>query len=1123
MASYTRQSTISDGDTITASLFNNEYNQLLSAFVYASSGSTGHRHDGTAAEGGNIHTIGDQDFLNKIVADSTNNRWGVYVQVSSSAVEQIRIQDGAIVPVTDNDIDLGTASLEFKDGFFDGTIHVDTLDVDANATIAGTLAITGNTTVGGTLVVTGTTTLNGGTLTLGDAASDNVVFGADVNSNIIPNTDSAYDLGSSSQEWRDLYLDGTAHIDTLDVDVNATVAGTLGVTGVLTATSLDISGNIDVDGTTNLDVVDIDGAVDIATTLAVGGNVDFNGDLDVDGTTNLDVVDIDGAVDIATTLAVGGNVDFNGDLDVDGTTNLDVVDIDGAVDMASTLAVAGVLTGASLDISGNIDIDGITNLDAVDIDGAVQIDAAFTSGVDGQGYDTKFFGDTSSAFMIWDTSADDLIFSGGAGLIVPDGQFTLGSTAVTSTAAELNLLDTASANSVVNSKAVIYGSSGEVAGTLSTAAQTNITSVGTLTALQVDNLNINGNTLSSTAGTDLLITPKAGEQIVLDGTIIIDAGVVTGATSITSTAFVGDITGDVTGTATLATTATVTDSTANTNFPVVFNNESNALLDDTGALRYNPSTGTLLVPNLVVAGTTSTVDTVTMEAENAIIFEGATADAHETTLTIIDPTADRTINLPNQSGTVPVLAAASNTAVTSTPEELNILDGATVVVGEINALDIGSTAVGTAVASKAVILDSSKDYTGIQNLTITGELDAATLDISGAIDVAGTTNLDVVDIDGAVNMATTALVTGVLTTTAATVFNGGFASNADSTMGTNKKIIFRDAAIHISSTDDGDLAIAADDEIDLTSTLIDVNGNLDVSGTIVSAGVITGTAFTAGSAVLAEAELELLDGLTAGTAIASKVVTTDSSIDTTGQRNLTITGELDAATLDISGAIDVAGNSVLASVDVTGVATAATFEPDGDTAAADNAAIGYTAAEGLILTGQGSTNDVTIKNDADADVIEIPTGTTNVTIAGTLGTGGAITSGAGLLIADAGTIGTASDTNAIAISSAGLVSLSATNAIKLNVGTTAQRPTAAAGQIRYNSTLSQFEGYAAAWGSLGGGATGGGSDTVFVENSDDVTTNYSITSGKNAMSVGPITVESGVVVTIPSGSRWVVL
>ena len=78
----------------------------------------------------------------------------------------------------------------------------------------------------------------------------------------------------------------------------------------------------------------------------------------------------------------------------------------------------------------------------------------------------------------------------------------------------------------------------------------------------------------------------------------------------------------------------------------------------------------------------------------------------------------------------------------------------------------------------------------------------------------------------------TALVTGVLTTTAATVFNGGFASNADSTMGTDKKLIFRDSAIHISSTADGDMSIAADDEIDITSTLIDINGNVEIGGTI---------------------------------------------------------------------------------------------------------------------------------------------------------------------------------------------------------------------------------------------------------------------------------------------------
>ena len=114
---------------------------------------------------------------------------------------------------------------------------------------------------------------------------------------------------------------------------------------------------------------------------------------------------------------------------------------------------------------------------------------------------------------------------------------------------------------------------------------------------------------------------------------------------------VGTLNQDTTGT---AAKVTVSDSTANTNFPVVFHDEGtgNVLLDDTGALRYNPSTGTLLVPNLNVSGTTTQVDTVTMEAQNAIVFEGATSDAHETTLTITDPTADRTITLQNASGTV---------------------------------------------------------------------------------------------------------------------------------------------------------------------------------------------------------------------------------------------------------------------------------------------------------------------------------------------------------------------------------------------------------------------------------------------------------------------------------------
>jgi hypothetical protein len=99
------------------------------------------------------------------------------------------------------------------------------------------------------------------------------------------------------------------------------------------------------------------------------------------------------------------------------------------------------IIATELDISGNMDIDGTSNLDAVDIDGAVQLDATLTVGADDQGYDVKLFGDTASAYMLWDTSADDLILGGAAGLIVPDGQFTLGSTAVSATAAEINLID----------------------------------------------------------------------------------------------------------------------------------------------------------------------------------------------------------------------------------------------------------------------------------------------------------------------------------------------------------------------------------------------------------------------------------------------------------------------------------------------------------------------------------------------------------------------------------------------------------------------------------------------------------------------------------------------------------
>ena len=101
-----------------------------------------------------------------------------------------------------------------------------------------------NLDVGGNVVVTGTTTFNGGTLTLGDANTDNIVFGGEVDSNIVPDDDGSFDLGSSTKEWKDLFIDGTAHIDTLDVDENAAVAGNLNVTGTATFSTALANSNL---------------------------------------------------------------------------------------------------------------------------------------------------------------------------------------------------------------------------------------------------------------------------------------------------------------------------------------------------------------------------------------------------------------------------------------------------------------------------------------------------------------------------------------------------------------------------------------------------------------------------------------------------------------------------------------------------------------------------------------------------------------------------------------------------------------------------------------------------------------------------------------------------------------
>jgi len=203
LAGYTRQSTYTDGDIIQADDSNNEFDQLETAFNI----NTGHAHDGSSFEGPIIKLIGDpgSSAINKVEVDSSNNRVGFFVNVSSSSVEQIRVQDGVIIPVTNDDVDLGSVTNKFKDGFFSGDLSID-----------------------------GTTTFVGD-ITLGEIDSD-----------FIPNADNTYDLGSSTKEWKDLYLDGTANIDTLTAD-SGTVAGsaitTLDNTQTLTNKSVDLANN----------------------------------------------------------------------------------------------------------------------------------------------------------------------------------------------------------------------------------------------------------------------------------------------------------------------------------------------------------------------------------------------------------------------------------------------------------------------------------------------------------------------------------------------------------------------------------------------------------------------------------------------------------------------------------------------------------------------------------------------------------------------------------------------------------------------------------------------------------------------------------------------------------------
>ena len=255
--------------------------------------------------------------------------------------------------------------------------------------------------------------------------------------NIIISQGSGANITIPAGDVKAVYLDG-AGSGAAVVDAFAS----LSVVDLKVQDDLTVTGDLDVDGTTNLDAVDIDGAVQIDGTVTVG--VDDTGlDVKFFGATSGAYMLWDESADDLKLVGAAG-LTVAGDIDIDGTTNLDAVDIDGAVQIDGTVTVGvddtgldvkffGATSGAymlwdesaddlklvgaaGLTVAGDIDVDGTTNLDAVDIDGAVQLDSTLSVGVDGTGHDVKFFGDTASAYMLWDQSRDDLILGGAAQL-----------------------------------------------------------------------------------------------------------------------------------------------------------------------------------------------------------------------------------------------------------------------------------------------------------------------------------------------------------------------------------------------------------------------------------------------------------------------------------------------------------------------------------------------------------------------------------------------------------------------------------------------------------------------------------------------------------------------------------
>jgi len=498
---------------------------------------------------------------------------------------------------------------------------------------------------------------------------------------------------------------------------------------------------------------------------------------------------------------------------------------------------------------------------------------------------------------------------GSAGISEAELEILDGATVTTT---ELNILDgdtSATSTTVADADRVVFNDAGtmkQVAVTDLAAyfddeitAMPNLTSVGTLTTLTVDNVIINGTTIGHTDDTDLItladgIATVAGEVSVTTLDI--------GGTNVTSTAAELNILDGVT-----ATTAELNlidgDTTATSTTLAA---ADRLIVNDAGTMKQVALSDfeTFFESAL---DTTSNITTVGALDSGSITSGFGTIDTGSSTITTTGLITGGSLDIDD------VVINGTTIGHTDDTDLMTVADGVLTVAGEVSmtTLDIGGTnvtstaaelnysdtgaAVGTVVASKVVTADANKDVASFRNITLTGELDAGSLDVSGDADIDGTLEADAMTLNGTAITTVATLSTGIS------------------------------------------------------------NGNLPV--------------FTSGAA---DNDFLRIDGTSIEGRSASEVLSDISAAPAAGDSNIVTTGALNSGSITSGfGAIDNGSSAIT----TTGVITGGTVEATADTSAGDNAAIGYTAAEGLILTGQGSTSDITLKNDADTTVAFVPTGT----------------------------------------------------------------------------------------------------------------------------------------------------